>query len=94
MGVTVYPGNYRVTIGSLKSKDSFLVAQLLTIVHQKERTEPGKTILPSIRFVIEPKGHETYATAKTQVIFGGLNWPTSLQITSGDTLRLFSTDAW
>ena len=93
-GVSVHPGNYRVTAATLKSKDELLVGQLRAIVVQKERAEPGSTIAPSIRFIIEAGGHETYATAKAQVMFAGLDWPTSLQVSGGDTLRLFSTDAW
>jgi hypothetical protein len=93
-GVAVHPGNYRVTTESLKSKDDLLVSQLRAIVRKKERAGTGAMIEPSIRFVIEPGGHENYGTAKAQVLFSGLDWPTSLQVTGGDTLRLFSTDGW
>jgi len=93
-GVAVHPGNYRVTIASLKSKDTLLVGQLKAIVAQRERAEPEATIVPAIRFVIEAGGHQTYATAKAQVTFARIDWPTSLQVSGGDTLRLFSTDTW
>jgi hypothetical protein len=93
-GVTVTPGNYRVTSTSLKEKDMLLVSQLRLIVRQKQRDEPGKFVAPSVRYVIEPGGQETYAMAKTQLMFSGLNWPTTLQVSGGEPLQLFSTDPW
>ena len=93
-GVAIHPGNYRVTIATLKSKDSLLVAQLRAIVRRKEDSAPDKTFVPSIRFVIEPGGTETYSKAKSQLLFSNLDWPTSMQVISGETQRVFQTDGW
>lgn len=93
-GVSVHPGNYRVTAATLKSKEDLLSGQLRALVRQKEQAEPGTTVEPSIRYIIEQGGHQTYTAARAQVIFTGIDWPTSFQVSDGEPLRLFSTDAW
>src|SRR5206468_11797299 len=93
-GVAVYPGDYRVTKATLKEKDELLIAQLRAIVRRREQAEPGHLIRPSIRFVVEPGGRETYATARGQLALSGLAWPSSTQVSGGDVFRIFSTDDW
>lgn len=93
-GVAVYPGDYRVTKATLKAKDELLAAQLRAIVRRREGADPDHPLWPSIRYVIEPGGRETYATARAQVALSGIDWPSSTQAAGGDTLRLFSTDDW
>jgi len=93
-GVVVHPGDYRVTVAMLRSKDPFLTAQLRAILRQREQATPGVSLDPSVRFVIEPGGRETYATARGQLAISGIDWPTTVNVSGGDILRLFSTDNW
>ena len=93
-GVAVYPGDYRVMKDTLKAKDDLLLAQLRAIVRHREQADPAHPVHPSVRFVIEPGGRETYSTARAQIALAGLGWPTSTQLSGGDVFRLFSTDDW
>jgi hypothetical protein len=93
-GVAVHPGDYRVTKATMKAKDDLLVAQIRAIVRRREQADPEHAIHPSLRYVIEPGGRETYAMARTQVALTGLGWPSTTQVTGGDVFRLFSTDDW
>ena len=93
-GVAVYPGDYRVTKATLKAKDELLLAQLRAIVRHREQADPSHPLRPSVRFVVEPGGRETYSIARTQVALAGQSWPTSTQFSGGDVFRLFSSDDW
>ena len=93
-GVAVHPGDYRVTKATLKAKDDLLVAQLRAVVRRREQADPEHPLHPSLRYVIEPGGRETYAAARAQVTLAGLGWPDATQVSGGDVFRLFSTDDW
>ncbi len=93
-GVAVHPGDYRVTKATLKAKDDLLVAQIRAIVRRREQADPEHSIHPSLRFLIEPGGRETYAMARAQITLANPGWPGVTQISGGDVFRLFSTDDW
>jgi hypothetical protein len=93
-GVAVQPGDYRVTKTTLGAKETLLVAQLRAIVREEETLHPGRPLRPSIRYLIQPGGHETYTIARGQLDFSDLAWPSSVGIAGGDAPRLFSTDDW
>jgi hypothetical protein len=93
-GVAVQPGDYRVTKATLRAKETLLIAQLRAIVREEETLHPGRPLRPSIRYLIQPGGHETYTIARGQLDFSDLAWPGSVGFTGGDAPRLFSTDDW
>jgi hypothetical protein len=93
-GVAVHPGDYRVTKATLAAKDSLLVGQIRAIVREREQASPGITVIPNLRFVIEPGGQATYTTARAQIALAGIAWPSTVTISGGDSLRLFSSEGW
>ena len=82
-GVVIHPGGYRLTPKALKTKDQILVKELKSIVRVRQQVDPMIRPKPSIRFLIEPGGNETYMEARRQSLLSGIDWPVALQV--GDT---------
>ena len=59
---------------------------LRTIVQTRRQVDPAIHPRPSIRFLVEPGGGETYRDARRQTMMSGLNWPVALQVSDSDIL--------
>lgn len=93
-GVAIHPGDYRVTVDAMKGADPLLASQLRALVRQQEIAHPGTTVVPTLRYVIAPGGRESYGSARGQAAVEGIDWPSTIQVSGGDILRLYSSDAW
>jgi len=79
-GVVIHPGGYSLSRQALKRKDAPLAENLRRVVRLRQQVDPLIHPRPSIRFLIEPGGHETYVEARKQTVLSGLDWPTTLQV--------------
>jgi hypothetical protein len=85
-GVVLHPGGYRLSSKALKGNDALLLRDLKSIVQARRQVDPTIRPRPSIRFLIEPGGAETYRDARRQTVLSGLDWPVSIQIADSDIL--------
>ncbi|QEH35523.1 hypothetical protein OJF2_40750 [Aquisphaera giovannonii] len=96
-GLVIHPGGYRITAGSIKDrrKDSLLVRQLLAVANQRAAADPLIRPKPRVKFLVEGNGSDTFWAARKQILFSGLGWPMSLQVT-GDQQgpRLMEPQDW
>jgi hypothetical protein len=88
-GIVIHPGGYRLTSKALKSKDSVLAKSLKTIVHQRQMVDPMIHPHPTLRFLVEPGGGESYREARRQTVLSGLDWPSELQVSDTRVLDFF-----
>jgi hypothetical protein len=82
-GVVIHPGGYHLSPKALKSKDGMLTKELRSVVRLRQQVDPMIRPRPSIRFLVEPGGNDTYWDARRQTLMSGLDWPITLQV--GDT---------
>lgn len=82
-GVVIHPGGYHLSPKALKSKDGLLTKELKSVVRLRQQVDPMIRPRPSIRFLVEPGGNDTYWDARRQTLMSGLDWPITLQV--GDT---------
>ena len=85
-GVVIHPGGYRLSAKALKGNDGLLLRDLKTIVQTRRQVDPTIHPIPSIRFLIEAKGGETYRDARRQTMLSGLDWPVAIQVSDTDIL--------
>jgi hypothetical protein len=86
-GVVIHPGGYRLSAKALKGQDALLLKHLKTIVQTRRQVDPLIHPVPSIRFLVEPGGSETYHDARRQTVLSGVDWPVSLQVADSDILE-------
>jgi hypothetical protein len=79
----IHPGGYHLSPKALKSKDGMLTKELKSVVRLRQQVDPMIRPRPSIRFLVEPGGNDTYWDARRQTLMSGLDWPITLQV--GDT---------
>jgi hypothetical protein len=82
-GVVIHPGGYRISPRLLKGKNDILPKELKSVVRTRQLLDPMIRPRPSIRFLVEPGGEDTYLEARRQTVLSGLDWPVTLQL--GDT---------
>jgi hypothetical protein len=85
-GVVLHPGGYRLSAKALKANDGLLLRDLKSIVETRRQVDPTIHPRPSIRFLIEPGGGETYRDARRQTVLAGIDWPIAIQIADSDIL--------
>jgi hypothetical protein len=85
-GVVLHPGGYRLSAKALKSNGGLLLRDLKSIVQTRRDVDPTIHPKPSIHFLIEPGGGETYRDARRQTVLAGIDWPVSIQIADSDIL--------
>jgi hypothetical protein len=85
-GVVIHPGGYRLSSKALKGNDGLLVRELKSIVQTRRQVDPTIHPKPSIRFLVEPRGGETYGDARRQTMLSGLDWPVAIQVSDSDIL--------
>ena len=93
-GVVIHPGGYRLSSKALKARDGLLVSNLKTIVQTRRQVDPMIHPHPSVRFLVEPGGSETYWDARRQTMMAGMDWPVALQVSDSSILDNFSREAW
>jgi hypothetical protein len=93
-GIAIFPGDYRVKLSTLKTKDTLLPTQILALVRKQEAAEPAKEWSPRIRFLVEPDGRESYTRARVQLAMAGIDWPLTFQFSGSDVPQLFAPEDW
>src|SRR5262249_13471738 len=73
-GVTIHPGGYQLSTKTLNVKNDVLARSLKTIVQQRQQVDPMIRPVPSIRFLVEARGGESYRAARRQTVLSGLDW--------------------
>ena len=84
-GVVIHPGGYRLSTKAIK-ENGLVAKELQAIVQLRRQVDPLIVPQPSIRFLVEPGGSDTYWEARRQTLLSKIDWPMSLQI--GDTRLL------
>ena len=85
-GVIVQPGNYRVTADALRDREGLFKKQVVALVKNRRAADPTTQVEPRVRFLVQPRGFETYRMARSQFFVSGLTWPTSTQFADPDPL--------
>jgi hypothetical protein len=85
-GVVLHPGGYRLSAKALKASGGLLLRDLKSIVETRRQVDPTIHPKPSIHFLIEPGGGETYRDARRQTVLAGVDWPVSIQVADSDIL--------
>jgi hypothetical protein len=85
-GIVLHPGGYRLSAKALKANDGLLLRDLKSIVETRRQVDPTIHPKPSIRFLIEPGGGNTYRDARRQTVLAGIDWPIVIQIADSDIL--------
>ena len=95
-GLVIHPGGYRITGSSLKDrkKDSLLVRQLLAVAQHRATADPTIRPQPRVKFLVEGGGSPSFWAARKQILFSGLGWPMSLQVTGNQNPRLMEPQGW
>ena len=91
-GVMIHPGGYQLSSRALKGKEEVLARSLKTIVRQRQQVDPLIRPRPTIRFLVEPGGGETYREARRQTFLSGFDWPTVLQVSDTRVLDYWSRE--
>lgn len=96
--VLIHPGGYRLTTRALqqpnKNGDGLLPREIRAVVRRRAAVDPMIRQRPSIRFLVEPDGADTFWAARRQVLFALPDWPMSLQVAGPQATRVFSKETW
>ena len=94
--LVIHPGGYRITGQSLqvRRKDNLLVRQLLGVAQQRAIADPKIRPQPRVKFLVESGGSPTFWAARKQILFSGLSWPMSLQVTGAQDPHLLGKESW
>lgn len=94
----IHPGGYRVTTRAMKDQgrgqDSLIARELRALVRQRAQVDPMIRPKPTIKFLVESGGSETFWTARRQLLFALPDWPMSLQVADAQTVRVFNKETW
>jgi hypothetical protein len=93
-GVVLHPGSYRLTGDVLRSPgqgtDCLLAREIRAMVRNRSIVDPMIRQKPSLRFLVEAQGAETFALARQQLLFSLPDWPVSLQVSGSQDVGVFS----
>jgi hypothetical protein len=96
--VLLHPGAYRLTGDVLRGQgegtDSMLVREIRAMVRNRAIVDPLIHQKPSIRFLVESQGAETFSVARRQLLFSLPDWPISLQVAGSHDADVFSRNRW
>ena len=95
-GLVIHPGGYRISGSLLQSqrKDSILVKELLAVANQRAAADPTIRPLPRVKFLVESGGSPMFWAARKQILFSGLGWPMSLQVTGAQDPHVLGPVGW
>jgi hypothetical protein len=96
--VLLHPGGYLITSQRLKEprgdNESLLARELRAMVRKRALVDPLIRPRPSIKFLVETNGDDTFWLARRQIIFEMPDWPVSLQVSGSHGPRVFDKGAW
>ncbi len=94
----LHPGGYVVTVQRLRepheNKESLLARELRAMVRKRAIVDPMIRPRPSIKFLVETNGDDTFWLARRQVLFALPDWPVSLQVSGSHDVRVFDKGNW
>jgi hypothetical protein len=95
-GVTIQPGNYRVTARALRDRkdEKLLLRNLAAVAQRRAEVDPAIRPRPRIRFLVETDGAETFWEARRQLLFSELGWPMTLQVAGAQNPRFLERGTW
>jgi hypothetical protein len=95
-GLVIHPGGYRITGPSLldHGKDSILARELLAVARQRAAADPTIRPQPRVKFLVESGGGPTFWAARKQILFSGLGWPMSLEVTGNQDPLPLARERW
>jgi hypothetical protein len=95
-GLIVHPGGYRITRSALEDRTngSLLTDELLAVAQNRAVTDPSIRPQPRVKFLVESGGSPAFWAARKQILFSGLGWPMSLQVTGAQDLHLLEHETW
>jgi hypothetical protein len=95
-GLVIHPGSYRISKAVLESrkKDGILSRELLAVAQQRAAADPTIRPLPRVKFLVESGGSTMFWAARKQILFSGLGWPMSLQVTGTQDPLLLGQETW
>jgi len=97
-GVLLHPGGYLITGQRLReprgNKESLLGRELRAMVRKRAIVDPLIHPRPSIKFLVETNGDDTFWLARRQILFELPDWPVSLQVSGAHGSRVFDKGAW
>jgi hypothetical protein len=92
------PGGYRLTKLALRDngrgEECLLVREIRAMVRKRAVVDPLIRPRPSVKFLVETNGAETFAIARRQLLFSLPEWPVSLQVAGSQEAHVFSKEAW
>jgi len=94
--LVIHPGGYRITRAAFErnKKDGVLVEELLAVARQRAAADPNIRPQPRVKFLVEGGGGTTYWNARKQILFSGLGWPMSLQVTGAQDAPSLGQETW
>ncbi len=92
-GVILQPGTYRITAEALKDREGLFKKEVVALVKARRLADPTTQVEPRIRFLIQPRGYETYRLARSQFFLSGLTWPTITELANPDPLAITTSGA-
>jgi hypothetical protein len=85
-GVVIHPGGFRISTKAMKSNNRLLLKNLKSVLQTRRQVDPMIHPVPSVRFLVEPGGIDTYREARRQTILSGVDWPVALQVSDSDII--------
>jgi hypothetical protein len=96
--VLLHPGGYVVRVQRLReprgNQESLLARELRAMVRKRAIVDPLIHPKPSIKFLVETNGDDTFWLARRQILFALPDWPVSLQVSGSHDVRVFDKGTW
>jgi hypothetical protein len=94
--IVIHPGGYLLTTKSLEAgkKENIVVRELLAVVRRRAESDPTIQPRPRVKFLVENGGSESFWAARKQILFSGLGWPMSLQVSGAQDPHVLVKETW
>jgi hypothetical protein len=95
-GLEIHPGGYRISGAVLETrrKEGILERELLAVAQQRAAADPTIRPQPRVKFLVESGGSPMFWAARKQILFSGLGWPMSLQVTGTQDPLMLNQETW
>ncbi len=94
--VLLHPGGYRLSTQAMKEQgggpDSLLARELRAVLRHRAIIDPMIRPKPSIKYLVQTNGSNTFWTARRLLLFSGLDWPTTLEVAGAQQTNLLTRD--